>query len=265
MGEGAEGEDEIQFLRTVSVLLPRVRFAQCGCGWRGRNLPHSTFFPPHELWILEWEQRPEGDDAVERTRGQPRPGPWWTGVSNAARRSEAARSPLRVQPFPAPADGGGGCGTLTWSPWTSWETGSAFFEQLRAFKWAPTWSCSVSAGKASKRAFLGSSAVRRCSFYNSEISATMAKLSSFYRCAPKNLPSCLQSPVTSQWSTADQLTPPSRVVGDFSHNKTWSCGIYRLKIIFLCFSLAILYNCYQNNELLNYLHASQIKKKSVNK
>lgn len=54
MGEGAEGEDEIQFLRTVSVLLPRVRFAQCGCGWRGRNLPHSTFFyPPHmngEYW-----------------------------------------------------------------------------------------------------------------------------------------------------------------------------------------------------------------------
>lgn len=34
MGEGVEGEDEIQFLRTVSTFSskPRVRVAQCGCG-----------------------------------------------------------------------------------------------------------------------------------------------------------------------------------------------------------------------------------------
>lgn len=34
MGEGVEGEDEIQFLRTVSKFSsePRVRVAQCGCG-----------------------------------------------------------------------------------------------------------------------------------------------------------------------------------------------------------------------------------------
>lgn len=44
MGEGVEGEDEIQFLRTVSNFLQsRVRVAQCGCGVQGREFTALDF------------------------------------------------------------------------------------------------------------------------------------------------------------------------------------------------------------------------------
>ncbi|CAF94369.1 unnamed protein product [Tetraodon nigroviridis] len=52
MGEGVEGEDEIQFLRTS-----RVRVAQCGCGVNGCELTALDFYEWEEGGRSDWDKR----------------------------------------------------------------------------------------------------------------------------------------------------------------------------------------------------------------
>lgn len=91
--------------------------------------------------------------------------------------------------------------------------------------------------------------VLRCHhFQNSEISATMAKFDSFYKCALKNLKSFLRSPHIARngYSTKRHCITPmlSNTVMEgvgttamfmylisFSQMKIRSCGVYRLQII----------------------------------